>query len=331
MANVVFASNSISHFPTAISGINTERYDSTRVRYSIDVEKKEILNSPEFNPVSGEDTWFHFNLYFGEFQSFETQPLLQSFDENNNLLFAIRKQRSNDLNLEGFFYNDSSVINGVTTTSPTRQKINTIDVHLKQNVIKHELKLYINRFLALTLTINDPDSNRGKPIKFELGQAYGETRFDDETTSTDFKQSISEIIIADEDTRNARLNVLLPSSTGSNTSWSGNLTELSDDDTTSGMTALEGGLRHSYNLSDYTGASNISNVVVVSTTTRGPNSPTKLKHTLRVSGIDYDSDEIELGFPLQYNITDWKINPATSQAWVDTDLDNLEAGILSVT
>ena len=333
MTNIVFASNSISHFPNAISGTDTDRYDSGRVRYSIDIEKNEVLNSPVFNSVSGEDTWFHFNLYFTESTENEERLLIKAFDENNKELFSVVKTLATLTNLKARLNRANGGTSANSTVDVVRNKMNTIDIHLKQNVSEHELKLYVNRFLSLTLTISSPDATRGKPVKFQLGHAFGKVVFDGEEIITNSKQSVSEIIIADEDTRNARLNILLPIGAGTDTSWEGDADNISDDDTTTGIFAIQGNLRQSFYTSNYTitPSHSISNISIVTTTTRGPNSPTKLKHFLKIGGVNYDSDEIELGFPLQYNLTDWNEHPGNSRGWLSTDLNNIQTGILSVT
>lgn len=324
MPNILFASNNIAHWPTALAGSVAGTFDSDRVPYSIAMSNYETLASPEFAPSTGDDTWFHFRLYVGSVNEYRDDDLFKAYDDEGNIVLRIKKaDNTRNLLAEMILYDGATSLTGFASSNFTFAKLGFIDIQYTVNTLKIEAKLYVNGSLACTLTFGSNPNNYSAPVSFSLGCAFTDGLTD--------VQHVSEIIVADGDTRNARLDLLRPTAAGAYEEWIGSLAALADDDPTTGMTTITGGERQTVSLTSYGGASNISNFVVVSQTTRGQNSPTKLKHTVRLGGVDYDSPEIDVGFALQYNITDYQINPATSLPWEGDDLSAIETGFVSVT
>jgi hypothetical protein len=323
MPKILFASNNIAHWPTAVAGSVPGTFDSDRVPYSIAMSNYETLNSPKFAPSTGESTWFHFRIFANSLNYNNTDPLLNAYAEDGTLLFRLRKKdNSYTYGITADLYDGGASITGTSTISLTEAKIGFIDAEYIVTPLKIELKLYVNGTRGLTLLLNSNPNSFTAPVAFSLGCAF--------TNNLTNIQHVSEIIVADGDTRNARLDLLRPLAAGAYEDWQGNLAALADDDPTTGMTTIAPAERQTVTLSAYTGASNISNFVIVSQTTRGQNSPTGLKHTIRLSTVDYDSDLIPVDFPLQYNITDFEVNPATSLPWQGSDLSLIETGFVSV-
>lgn len=325
MPNVIFASNNLAHWPTALPGSQPGAYAASRVPYSIAMSNFETLNSPKFKPSTTTETWFHFRLYVASQPDFSSQrTLIQALDANGNIVFNVKKRQNFDgMFCTGTLYDGTSSVTGNTSLSFTVGKLNFCDVCYTITGLKLQMDFYVNGALALTLLLNSNPNNFINPNYFSLGCAFSGSNLSG-------IQHVSEILVADGDTRNARLDLLRPTAVGSYEQWLGPVASLADDDTTTGMTTIAANQKHSVLLSNYTGASNVSNFVIVSQTTRGQNSPTKLKHLVRMSGVDYETGEIELDFPLQYNLTDFPTNPATSLPWVASDLNLLETGFTSV-
>ena len=323
MPNILFASNNIAHWPGAVAGSVPGTFDPDRVPYSIALTNYEILNSPEFTPSTGNDTWFHFRFYAYDVDYNRADTFLQAYDPDGNLLFKIKKnQAQHNLNANCTLYDGTTSIAEDASIDWTFNKMNSLDVRYTAHALGLELRLYVNSSLASTLLLASNPNNLTAPARFSIGTGFTDNLSD--------YMAVSEILVADGDTRNARLDLLRPTAAGAYEQWLGSLVALADDDPTTGMTTIAGNQRQTVTLTPYSGASNISNFVVVSQTTRGQNSPTKLKHTVRLSGVDYDSAEIPVGFPLQYNMTDFKINPATSLPWEGSDLSAIETGFVSV-
>lgn len=323
MPKILFASNNIAHWPTAVAGSVPGTFDSARVPYSIAMSNYETLNSPKFTPTTGDSTWFHMRVYANSLSYNGDTALLNGYADDGTLLFQVRKKSSSyDYTLRAQIFDGGTSITGDSTINLTRAKVGFVDVEYIVTPLKIELKLHVNGTQSLTILLNSNPNSFTAPNAFSLGCAFTEDLND--------IQHVSEIIVADGDTRNARLDLLRPLAAGAYENWQGNLAALADDDPTTGMTTIAPAERQTVTLSPYSGAENISNLVIVSQTTRGQNSPTGLRHTIRLSGVDYDSDLIPVDFPLQYNITDFEINPATSLPWEGGDLSLIETGFLSV-
>jgi hypothetical protein len=324
MPNIVFASNNIAHFPLAVSGSEFGTFDPDRVPYAIKIEKWETLNGPKFKPVLGDNTWFHFRFYATTIDTTDGRSLISGYTDDGEMLFDVRKRaNTNSMRAKAILYDGNTSITVDSDADWTFSKVNTCDVQITVKALSIELRLYINSALAATLVMGANPNGFTAPVRFSLGSA-----FNDALTNW---TNVSEIIVADGDTRNARLDLLRPVAAGTYEQWNGLLGELADDDPTTGMTTIAGGQRQNVTLSPYSGASNISNFIITSQTTRGQNSPTALQHSIRLSGVDYDSAVLPLNFQLQYNMTDYNINPATSLPWVGSDLSLIETGFISVT
>lgn len=323
MPNIIFASNNVAHFPMSVPDSNTDRYDVSRVPYAITLSNYMESSSPVFAPVAGDETWFHFR-YLTYTRNFERSDLFfRSFDAAGNQLFSIRKrQNTSALQPQIYLYDGATTLNQISNSSLVQSLINTLDIRYKATALLIEVELFINQASVANLQFNANPNNYGNPVKFSIGTGFTE----DLSASCYF----SEFLVADGDTRNGRLNLLRPLAAGAYEQWNGSLGVLADDDTTTGLTTIAAGQRQTMTLTPYTGAENISNLVAVSSTTRGQNSPTQLSHTVRLSTVDYDGPPIPIGYPLEYHVTDFKVNPATSLPWTASDLTNIETGFISI-
>lgn len=327
MAKILFASNNIAHFPGVSSGSVVGTFDATRVPYSLALSNFQIAVSPKFIPTTGDVSWFHFRTYAANFSSSivtgSSGILFEAFDAANNRIVRLARKNSTALmDIVTTLYNGttSSVLNN--TIPMIDSKVNFVDVKLTVTALLISVEVFINGASSALISFGTNPNGFVAPSYFTISPAF--------VQALAGVQHFSEIIVSDSDTRNARLNLLRPASGGALSDWDGLLTTLADDDTTSGLTALAAGARETMVMTPYVGATNISNFVAASLTTRGQNSPTKLKHTVRLSGTNYDGAEIPLANSLQYSLTDFPINPATSLPWVSSDLSAIETGFLSV-
>lgn len=327
MPKILFASNNVSHFPGSAPGSIAGTFDPLRVPYAVALSNWQLLSGPEFVPATGSDTWFHFRVMCDgdpySIPNANTGIMFQCQDSLNRTSVRIAKKNlvyAQQLTLTVF--NGTTSIVADTTIPMTQSKMNFIDIRLQITSVLIRADLYINGALAAFASFGSNPNTLTNPIRFSLGCSH--------TESLALFQNYSEIIVADGDTRNARLNFLRPVSAGAFSQWDGELLSLGDDDPTSGIYTKVAAERHTAGLSTYIGAQNLSNLVSVSQTTRGLNSPTKIRHTIRQSGVNYDSPNIDLPFSLQYNLYDLQLNPATGLPWTSTDLSSLEVGVLSV-
>lgn len=324
MPNILFASNNIAHWPGVLAGSVVGTFDSSRVPYALAMSNYEQINSPVHVTSTGDETWYHFRFYWSGLDYNRADMLIQAYQpDSSNLAFVVTKDGGISTGrTQIYLYDGNTSITKVASLNLTQSKVNSVDVRYNANPLGLELDLFINGTLAANVSLASNPNSYVAPDRFSMGCAFTDNLTD--------KQYVSEIIVADADTRNARLDLLRPVAAGAYEQWGGLLSALADDDTTTGMTAISPSQRQTVTLEPYNGATNISNIVSVSQTTRGLNSPTKMRHTIRMGGVDYDSADIDLPYALEYSITDWKINPATSLPWDSSDLSGVETGFMSV-
>jgi hypothetical protein len=323
MPEILFVSNNISHWPLSRSSSLAGSFDSTRVPYSIALNYAESIASPEFPPVSaGTVTWIHFRTYVDGLSINDELHMLRVFDANQNLLCQVNKLDSVlTYFLELKAYDNANPKNQVAGFPINKSVLNSIDVKIDVAAGYVKTSLYINGGLAAVSDWATNSAGYGVPTHFALGAAF---------SSAGGSHYFSEVLVSDSDTRNVRMSLLRPVASGGETDWVGVVAELADDDPTSGMTTTAANQRQTLTLGAYAGASNISSVVVASQTMAGAGAPQNLRHTVRMSTINYDGPtDIPLSEVLQYDITDFQINPATSLPWVAADLATLEVGFIS--
>lgn len=316
MANILFASNSISHFPgteiKTIAGNNSwEPFDSSRVPYAIYTVPNTEATSPEFTESTTTETWAH--CRFGvTFWDFNTSEQIFALYNDTTLIAQIFYRPSNGYEIKHEMDGQSqSIFSFMPLQYELLRSMDIRVIHDSGNS-RSELELYVNEIFMGK--VDFIASNIIKPNRLRIGNHKDGAYF-------------SEIIVADGDTRNARLDLVVPVAEGHYKDWNGSLGALSDDDPTTGMTTTLTDQKQSTIMTPYGGASNISNVVQVTTSVRGINSPDQLEHFLRMGAVDYSNPvPFDLTFSKEFQVTDWQINPATSQPWTAADIAATEFG-----
>lgn len=327
MTEIVFASNNKSHWPFSVTSTTGGTFDSARVPYGLALQYKEYMTSPTWVPLSTDTTWIHFRMHVSslEFTDATLPVLITVHDVNGSVIFrASKKASTNDYILDFTLY-DGTTTDAVTQSSQfTVDTVNGVDFKYTDDGVSTELLVYANAGLVASMSLPNA-TTRGKPAYMIIGGALV-------NDSGSLVQIMSEFIVADSDTRNGRLDLLRPTTEGGETDWAGLVTALSDDDPTTGMTTMLADQRETVALSAYTGATNISAIVVTTQSFAGANGPQNMRHTVRMSAVNYDSpDDLPLDDVLHYGLTDFEINPATSAPWVSGDLSSLEIGFVSKT
>jgi hypothetical protein len=325
MTQILFVSNNKSHWPLSVSATVAGTYDSTRVPYALSLLENNTIASPVFAPSSSTVTWIHFRSWSNQNNTTEASLLLRVLDAAGNPMCDVIGEAvvgvgwTNRLDLVA---RDSagSVID-VGTHIINVSTVNTIDVRVEVDPTFINCKLYINGGLAATS--NQP-SNAGawtNPTQINVRGLFA---------SPSAPQYFSEFIISDKDTRNARMSLLRPLALGGLTDWVGDVTQLADDDSTSGITTTIAEQRESVTITAYTGATNISSMVIATQAVAGSGAPQNMKHLIRKSAVNYEGATTHLlQEVLEYDITDFQTNPATSAPWSSADLTGLEIGFIS--
>lgn len=323
MPNILFASNSVSHFPGAEVGGDPWAFDADRVPYSIEMPIATVASSPKIKETTTEETWFHFRVGSSYWYENADEPIAEIVDISG---IRICKLSYYNRGTDGWILRsemDGSSYTDKRYTPLLKNALRTIDIQIKLGVLQAEFRVYVNELLLLERSFPYNQANARKPRYVWIGGAQAN---DIVTRTTQY----SEMIVADADTRNARLDLLRPIAAGAYNGWDGPLVSLSDDDPTTGMTTLDPNDLQSTVLTPYTGANNISNIVQVTSTVRGINSPANLQHLIRMSGVDYLTSSFAIPFSKEYQVTDWNQNPGTTSPWSASDLASIEFGFKSI-
>lgn len=315
MPNILFASNSISHFPGTLPKSEEWSFDSKRVPYSLGTPANTQVSSPKFPVSKSGVTWFHFRHGAASWATWKDSEICRILDKDGKILIQFSLNYNEYMDYRCIFNAGGQSINKTQRIPWQASQMRTFDIKWACSDLLAEMAIYVNEMLLYTHSLSV--TAKQYPRFLTLGGSIQEARF-------------SEIIVADGDTRNARLDLLRPIAAGAYGNWNGKLSSLADDDPTTGMTTTLPNQSQSTILTPYTGAFNISNVVQVTTTVRGINSPENLEHFIRMSGIDYPSDPFVIPFEKYYQVTDWKLNPATSAPWDADDLTGTEFGFKSL-
>lgn len=324
MTNILFASNAISHFPGSTVGVPSWTYDANRVPYSIQTPYQTKCGSPLIppSPDNTQEWWFHFRNGSSEWYINTDDSIIEIVDSTGA---AILELSMYDRTAEGYI--TRYTVDGVNYTTKQSLPIpnsvmRTYDIMIKNDGLFWRALVYANELLVAKIDL--ALTTFVAPARFNIGGHSGNSN----TGTTTFYYS--EIIVADGDTRNARLDLLRPTAVGAHSDWSGPVLSLSDDNPTTGMTTVSPNLSQTTILTPYSGATNISNIVQITTSARGINSPANLQHLIRMSGVDYLTPNIAVPYEKDYQVTDWALNPATSLPWATSDLATAEFGFKSI-
>lgn len=319
MPNILFASNSVSHFPGSLIGAPSWSFDSERVPYSIEVPLETPVSSPDIANSTTDEWWFHFTCGANLWYSNNEEPIIEINDESGGRIFALSYYDRTTEGFHSYLEIDGSSYLNTRYIPMANNQARTYDIQMKFTGLAAEVRVYVNEALIETMVVSV--GSWKAPKNFFFGGALG--------NSGSGVQYFSEIIVADGDTRNARLDLLRPTAVGAYGNWDGPVISLSDDDPTTGMTTTSPEQSQSTVLTPYTGANNISNIVQITTSVRGINSPANLQHLIRMSAVDYLTPSFAVPFNKEYQITDWRENPATSLPWAASDLVGAEFGFKS--
>lgn len=321
MPNILFASNSVSHFPGTTIAADSWSFDSARVPYSLRTPLETLCSSPNFEASASGETWFHFRHGSTQFYVNNDEPICEIVDIDGVRILALSMY---DRSGEGYHLRLN--IDGNTPTyqryAPILEEaLRTYDVKVGLTGLTADIQVFVNEMRIFSYQF--PISSFKLPRALWIGGSQG-------GGGGEGQGYYSELIIADGDTRNARLDLLRPIAAGAYGNWDGPIASLSDDDPTTGMTTTLADQNQSTILSPYGGANNISNIVQVTTSVRGINSPSKLQHLVRMSAVDYLTSSFDVPYEKDYQITDWGQNPATSAPWAAADLTTAEFGFKSI-
>lgn len=181
-----------------------------------------------------------------------------------------------------------------------------------------------------------------------IGSLTGDTKFTASTTINRIKMTgggaaasndwtISEMVVADTDTRDFRVAALAPTGNGTNTAWTNdylNVDETGLDDTDYISGASNGDIE-TYTAGDIDSSlstADVAAVVVATRSRRGGTGPQNLQGVVRTNSTNYASSSISnLSTAFGPAQAIWMTNPDTGSAWTYAQVNGLEIGVKAVT
>lgn len=262
--------------------------------------------------AAGNVTWYHFGHKSGPQAATDDGWLHRIFDVSGQKIFELDLQ-DGDIRL--------MVIGSTTSYSGL--------IPLPTTLTRFDLKIDFTAGIAIDLYL---DGSGTPTISASVGDAGARTK--PTTFVVTNKDSdhiyVSELYVADFDTRNTRPVKQVPDASGNYSAWAGGFSVLGDDDL---MTAADGavaGDKVSVNLEPYPGPpspAGISRVVVKVIGSRGATGPQDIAPFVRIAGIDYSAGNLGVTEAPLAHYAEWAINPDTAAAWTTADLDTTEIGL----
>ncbi|AWY09389.1 hypothetical protein vBRpoPV13_32 [Ruegeria phage vB_RpoP-V13] len=317
--------SSAAEFGSGTDDTTAGSFDSTYCDGSV-----KFLNnvpSPTFGPAgdaSETDLWIHYDIY-GD------NGAMDGTNADGKYWFLLLDSAHafvcgvTNGNIYFFTSNNGGVSQSNQTTAfaaPWTLTRITVDIHVEINNTGNDIMtVYHDGIQVGQVTIANATTGATKV----LGMAWSNDDLDGNVY-------LSQVMVADEDTRGLKLCVMDANAAGDNAAWTGDYTNIINDDGTyiSSATANQ---QEDWNLEAYPGPASPTGIRVFqkSKATKGVTGPTGVQHYLRISSTDYAGSthaNPSLANPI---ITEWATNPNTAGAWATADLASLIAGVKSIT
>lgn len=276
------------------------------------------LNTPGTDATQ----WFRFRVYPHAGSGNDSNSTVAWFTLFNSSGVAVAdiKKTANTAETSAIRVFGTSTVTSAGTFSFPINTAAMIDVRVNVVGLTTVVDVYVNDVLAMTAT-NTNNGSRGIPNRavWRSGHAgYTQSR----------RFSYSEFIVANTSTLGMRLDELQVNTAGFYSDMTGTLTDLNTENPTTGLLTDAVGERSAWNPVAYAGSGGIVAVVASARSHRKSGTPSKLCHFLRMSGVDYDGTERDIGEHSVYQQI-WETNPATGVAWTGANLSGIQVGLKS--
>ncbi len=313
--SILYASNSKADFggPPATNATGTYN-DATRTPYAIYVPYNAATSFVGNHPAPvATITWYHYRM-----------AVASSFANYTIKIFTVRDVAGNELALIKVYNsfmqasaNGDTVVVGVSG-GPALLAGATIMVDVKITVTTTDVSIgvYANSALVTSATAANT-GGKGVASSFGFMNIGG------------WDYYVSEVIIADADTRGLRLTRLNPTAVGNYTQWAGGFSELGDDSLTTAAVSGTVGNRVSSVLATYSGSDVISSVVASIRGSLSVGAVGGVSNSLRIGTTDYDGVVIPLAPASAPYATEWTADPSDSAAWTAAKVNATQLGLLA--
>tara|TARA_R110000772_G_scaffold141883_1_gene251589 strand:- start:984 stop:1985 length:1002 start_codon:yes stop_codon:yes gene_type:complete len=304
------------------TSINETNFDSNYVTHCFRPtgDGAGIYYNIEHPAPSGDELWIHFNFKYNSPNTPDDGSLLVIYDSLNKPVFYIAVSNGN---LYAYVYGEGSQSDLWNEMQGTPFK--TIDIRLTTDGLITKAQLFIDTVLIKGLETPNVVPTVGKPTR---------TLFNVNDMSYDSDAYVSEIIIADEETRGMRLAEFSLTTPGT-------YSQFDEGDLTTSFDNIENTFTRSNNalqktsgtIGAYTGATINYEIKEVRINTRGWKTPNSsigdFRHFIRTGGNDYENTTLHTISSETRGVytSSFTTNPATLVDWTFSDLVGLESGL----
>jgi len=270
------------------------------------------------------DIWIHWRQYFNGTHNTNADGHWWTLVDANGIAVA-RADITNGTTEYGISTNGSSYTEASATASPGIAVQTDVDVHWQSDSGGNDvLTVYHDGVQVATVSVAHVTSVGAFTLIWDvndIGQGAGDDVY------------ISEMMVANEDTRGLRLATLVPDAVGAETDWAGAFGDVIDRGDGKAATSDTATERVSFNVSAYSGPASptsIRGVFVQCWATAGASGPANVEPFVRIASVNYDSGSIvapDFSVPV---IGEYANNPNTAVAWVEADFASLEIGVEAV-
>ena len=311
-----------------LTGTTTSgRYDPTRSRGAVEVL---LTDRASVDLVVGEtEIWVHAAIAFNRAGAGDTNPFIVLIDSATGRE-VVRVFKNAGLNVCFSYWNGAAYQTVVGSFTVTEEQVYVFDLHLLIADTGGEIAVYVDQVLSASFS--------GDTLHSGFSQIDQVVFASDNTAGGIAGCFLSQVVIADEDTRGMSVRTLEVSGAGATNGWTdGDRTDIDEALTINDadrMTSDTADQVATFALGnhDITGY-DVLGVSVVMRGKKAASGPQNMQAAVRVDGTDYFSgnlNEIEADlYGPQWNI--WTLSPDTSSDWTQAELDALEAGMKSIT
>ena len=313
--SVIAAFNCINDYsPTLGTTTSGAYFDTTRVDYGMVLsDNVSYVQLDPHTESSVDATWYHFGLWYDTGGVNDTGGFFQWVDASNDVICGFDITDG-----YGFYprvYGDTTVTGAKVAMT---QALHSLDVKITVTASDITMDVYVAKVLASTATVTNATASKGKPVKLNPTMA-------DVIYSSGFAFVISEVIVAETDTRDMRMKKREMDADGFHVDFVGGYENVADENETTFVVAAANGEQSSFTMPAYSSASSIVAVVLSARAAKHGTTPANMRQGFRIGGVDYDGDQVAAGDNLENKIAVFENNPATSLPWTDTEISGAEA------
>ncbi len=330
---ILFASNSAVDFlATDAPDTTAGRFRATHVGHGFTCSGDEVDKfatvTVEHAAVSGTSTWIHCKIWHNNGLGGNNATgdfWFRCIDAQGRTLFYFTTSgvSGNQLWVTG----DTNVLDGIGQGTPwATGTIQDFDVHVDLSGNNIAVNVYLDKSSTATFSATAANTNGKTNPVVQRWRC-----FDWLNITHVARQTISEYIIADVDTRGMGYTDLLTLGVGNYAEWTGDVADISDGSVESGLTADVVNKKVTLNVSAYGGPAGVVLGIFLSAHGGVSGAVGDLRGIARKGTTDFFSAGVNAnaGRP-KPNLMKFLTNPDTTNAWATTEFVDFEFGVESV-